>query len=150
MTFFDEDICEGITIFLALTFSFYIHLKQRDCKSLKVAIWEFFSYYTTLTNLLVCIWISTLIYSPLSILGKFASNANVSSAIAFYLFTVGVANYLILEFTKLSYANRISDLLIHPVTPAATAFYWLVYVDKDGLSYEFIPYWLICPLSYAL
>jgi hypothetical protein len=135
---------------LALTFSFYMHLKERDSNSIKITIWKFFSFYTTLTNLLVCIWIYTLLYSPLSILGKFAANANVSAAVAFYLLTVGVGNYLILEFTKLSLASRISDILIHGVTPVATTFYWLVYINKGNLSYEFIPYWLIYPLSYAL
>ena len=134
---------------IALTLSLIRETLKRGSDSVSFTIWKFFSYYTTLSNILVLIWFAALAFWPNHMIGKFALNANVASAIAFYIVTVGIANYLIYGWQKLSLFERLSDLFVHAVTPIISLFYWVVNVEKETLQYSFLGYWLIFPLSYA-
>ncbi|WP_395343016.1 Pr6Pr family membrane protein [Ningiella sp. W23] len=134
----------------ALTFSLFREILKRGSDSILLTVWKFFSYYTTLSNFLVLIWFAALAFLPSSEIGQFAQNANVAAAITFYILTVGIANYLIFGWPKLSVYERISDLSVHAVTPVITFVYWLVFSEKEALQYSLIGYWLIFPISYAL
>jgi hypothetical protein len=140
----------AISVTCGLIFNFFMLIKERGDDSVKKAAWKYFSYYTNLTNILVGIWIYALIFSPSSTLGILASNANVSAAITFYIFSVGIANYALTGLEPHTFANRIADLLVHAITPILTVIYWIELSDKTGLSFHLIPLWLIYLLSYAL
>ena len=45
--------------------------------------------------------------------------------------------------------ERISDLLVHAVTPVITLSYWIFFVEKTQPQYADLGYWLIFPLTYA-
>ncbi|MEA3381262.1 MAG: Pr6Pr family membrane protein [Pseudomonadota bacterium] len=138
-----------LTVACALTFSFVREIRKRGSDSFVVAVWKFFSFYTTLSNVLVLLWSAALAFVPSHATGTFAQNANVAAAITFYIVTVGIANYLIFGWPKLSFFERLSDLSVHAITPLATFLYWLFYSEKEQLQYALIGYWLIFPLSYA-
>ena len=63
-------------------------------------------FYATLSNLLVLLWSAALVFVPTHEIGAFAQNANVAAAITFYIVTVGIANYLIFGWLKLSFFER--------------------------------------------
>lgn len=138
-----------LTVACALTFSFVREIRKRGSDSFVIAVWKFFSFYTTLSNVLVLIWSAALVFVHSHPIGDFAQNANVAAAITFYIVTVGIANYLIFGWPKLSFFERMSDLSVHAITPLATFLYWLFYSEKEQLQYALIGYWLIFPLSYA-
>lgn len=137
------------TVIAGLSLNLFTDIKDRENDSVRISVWKFFSYYTNLTNILVCIWVLILVFAPSSPLGSMAKNANVSSAITFYILTVGVANYIVFGFRPLKPMNQIADLAVHAVTPIMTIVLWIGYMDKQALFYEYVPYWLIYPLSYA-
>jgi hypothetical protein len=53
-------------------------------------ITNFFSYFTILSNLLVAISLSSALFLPSGILGRFFTKISVQSAIAVYIFIVGL------------------------------------------------------------
>jgi hypothetical protein len=95
-----------LTVACALTFSLVREVRKRGSDSFAIAIWKFFSFYTTLSNLLVLLWSAALVFVPTHEIGAFAQNANVAAAITFYIVTVGIANYLIFGWLKLSFFER--------------------------------------------
>jgi len=133
----------------ALVISLVREIVKRGQDSIGVLLWKYFSYYTTLSNILVLIWFAALTFWPQFSVGQFAQNPNVATAITFYIVTVGIANYLIYGWLKLSLFERISDLLVHAVTPLLALFNWLFFVEKAQLQYSQLGYWLMFPLSYA-
>lgn len=135
---------------LALTLSLVREIAKRGEDSLAVTVWKFFSYYTTLSNVLVLLWSGVITFSSSQAVSTFALNANIAAAITFYIFTVGIANYLIYGWLKLSFFERIADLFVHAITPLATLTYWLLFSEKQQFEYSLVGYWLIFPLSYAL
>lgn len=138
-----------LTVACALTFSLIREIRKRGTDSVVVSVWKFFSFYTTLSNVLVLLWSAAFVFAPSHAIGAFAQNANVAAAVTFYIVTVGIANYLLFGWLTLSFFERVSDLLVHAITPIATFLYWLVYSEKEQLQYSLIWYWLIFPLCYA-
>lgn len=86
----------SIVLFLitavALTFSLIREMRKRGVDSVTVTVWKFFSYYTTLSNILVLIWSGIITFSTSYPISAFAQNANIAAAITFYIVTVGIAN----------------------------------------------------------
>ena len=137
------------TIIVGLSLGLFVEVKDRGNDSALIVVWRFFSYYTSTTNILVGIWALILAFTPSTELVSIATNANISSAITFYILTVGVANYLIFGVRPFKPLKQIADVTVHALTPIMTLVLWIGYVDKQTLSYEFVPYWLIYPLTYA-
>jgi hypothetical protein len=119
---------------LALIISLIREVRKRGHDSIGIVVWKYFSYYTTLSNLLVLIWFAALTFWPEQSVAQFANNPNVATAVTFYIVTVGIANYLIYGWLKLSLLERISDLLVHAVTPVVTFFYWFFFVEKRSFN----------------
>ena len=134
---------------LVLIISLIREIRKRGSDSIGVVVWKYFSYCTTLSNLLVLVWFVALTFGPEHSVTQFAKNPNVATEITFYIVTVGIANYLIYGWLKLSLFERISALLVHAVTPVITLSYWFFFVEKTQLQYSNLGYWLIFPLTYA-
>jgi hypothetical protein len=139
-----------LILFFALVASLVRETKNRGEDSILFAIWQYFSYYTVLTNILVFLWILNSVLWPSSDAAEFFNSSHVSTAITFYIVTVGGANYLIYGWQNLSFFDRIADTLVHAVTPVLTLIYWYFFSDKSTLSLSSIGYWLIYPVSYAV
>ena len=133
----------------ALTMSLIREISKRGNDNLILTVWKYLSYYTTLSNILVFVWFAALTLKEQLPFSEFADNPNIASAITFYIVTVGVANYLLFGWQELSLIERISDLLVHAITPIISLVYWMFFIDKEGLQHSFLAYWLIFPLAYA-
>lgn len=134
---------------VALILNFYVSIKDRGQDSVPLAAWKYFSYFTVLTNILLCVWSAALGFFPESYLGRISAEANVAAAVVFYIVSVGVGNYLMFGIPRLKPLNHIADAAVHAVTPLAAFALWVGYIDKEGLSYAYSPYWLVYPWLYA-
>jgi nitrate/nitrite-specific signal transduction histidine kinase len=89
----------AIVPWFALAAQFYLILQttnETGYSNLKT-ITNFFSYFTILSNLLIAIWLTSSLLSPSSRLGSFLSKIPVQSAIALYIFIVGLVYNLVLR-----------------------------------------------------
>ncbi len=144
------DLLLFITVCCAMIASCFVEVKNRGSNSVAYSLWKFLSYYTVLSNLLVLLWSASILFAAQNRLGEFALNANVSAAVTFYIFTVGVANYLLFGWQNLPWLERISDLLVHAVTPILTFLFWVFFANKSDLIFSYLGYWLVFPISYAV
>lgn len=135
--------------FLGLVLSFVTEYTKRGDDSVLVTMWKYMSFYTTLSNMLVSVWFACIVFWPNAALTSFLNESNVATAVTFYITTVGIANYLIYGWLSLPLVNRLSDLIVHAVTPLITLIYWLVVIDKESLQYTLLGYWFVFPLGYA-
>lgn len=108
---------------------------------------QYFGFFTLLGNILVaCAFASPLLPGR----RRFFARPGVRTAIAVYILVIEVIFYLLLR--KLYHPTGLGwtvNLLLHYVMPPLYLLDWLVFVDKSGLRYRQIPYWLIFPLAYA-
>lgn len=118
------------------------------------ATWRFLSFFTILTNLLVAVSISWILIKPLSAIGLFFNRISVTTAIALYIFIVGIVYNLLLRQTWQPEGwQKLADELLHVVIPLLYLGYWLLFMPKARLKWSYSLTWLIYPglyLGYAL
>jgi len=114
-------------------------------------ITNFFSYFTILSNILVAVCLSSAFLDPVSRLGSFFSKISVQSAIALYIFIVGLVYNLVLRgIVILTGIDRVADNLLHVVVPVLFVLYWLIFAPKKTLQWKNILPWLIFPGLYLV
>jgi len=110
------------------------------------AVFNFFSYFTILTNILV----AAVLTVPL--LGSDAArlaSASVRSATAVYIAIVGSVYVLVLQdLWNPQGWQALADVLLHKVVPVLYIAYWCAFVQKTSLGWRDIPRWQIYPLLY--
>ena len=149
-----QKIVEAITAICAwagLTLQLYILLSNVPENGLTYlqAIARFFGYYTILTNLLVAINLSCLLFLPGSRAGKFFASYSVHTAIMLNILLVGLGYNLLLRNTwNPEGLQRIVDELLHVVVPAFYLFYWLFIRTKERIQWRSLITWLAYPLLY--
>ena len=83
-----------------------------------------FSYFTVLTNLLIAISISAILFLPQKSIGLFCKKPSVQTAIALYIFIVAlVYNTGLRSILTLHGWNLFTDRLLHVVVPLQYIFY---------------------------
>ncbi len=141
----------ALIAWLALIAQFYLILQstaQTGFSTVKTII-NFFSYFTILSNGLVAVCLTTSLLSTSSGLGAFFSKATVQSAIAVYIFIVGLVYNLVLRgIVTLTGLDWVVDNLLHVVVPVLFVFYWFIYITKGALQWKNIIPWLFFPVFY--
>lgn len=131
----------------ALIAQFYIHINSGIADTDELVI-RFFSFFTILTNLIVAICCSVLLFKPVT---GFFSKHKTLTAITVYILVVGlIYNFILRSLWKPEGLQKIVDELLHTVIPAMFLFYWLIFVEKNKLSWNIILPWLIYPLVYLI
>jgi len=112
---------------------------------------KFFSYFTILTNLLVALYFSAIVFATDAAIGKFFRKYACSTAIAVYILVVGIIYNVSLRsiWTFTGWA-KLSNELLHTVTPAYFLIYWFFITEKEKLFFSTIFYWMIYPLFYLI
>lgn len=112
---------------------------------------KFFSYFTILTNLLVALYFSAIVFASNSDFSKFFRKHSSSTAIAVYILVVGIIYNLSLRsiWTFTGWA-RLSNELLHTVTPIYFLLYWLFIKEREKLIFRVVIYWMIFPLLYLI
>ncbi len=116
--------------------------------ALKTVI-NFFSYFTILSNLLVAVSLTSSLVLPGSALGSFFSAPIVTSAIAVYIFIVGLVYNLVLRnIWEPTGWQLVADNLLHVIIPLLYVLYWIFFIPKQTLHWKNILPWLIFPALY--
>jgi hypothetical protein len=123
-------------------------------KSIGSGIEIFFSYFTVLTNLLICISLTLALTGPSSTAGKWFSRPNVVAGIATSIAFVGLSYHFLLRNTwNPRGAQLLADVLLHYVVPALYVLYWWFESSKAALRWTHPLLWSAYPtgyLAYAL
>ncbi len=143
----------ALIAWFALIGQFYLILQSTEVtgySKLKLTA-NFFSYFTILSNLLVAVCLTTSLFSPSSGIGSFFSKVTVQSAIAVYIFIVGLVYNLVLRgIISLSGFAWVVDNLLHVVVPLLFVLYWFIFTPKKVLQWKNILPWLIFPAVYLI
>ncbi|MEO6612889.1 MAG: Pr6Pr family membrane protein [Chitinophagaceae bacterium] len=143
----------ALVAWVGIILQFYLILQttvETGYSSVKLTI-NFFSYFTILSNLLIAVCLSAVLLSPRSRIGRFFSKIPVQSAIAVYIFIVGLVYNLVLRgIVILNGLNWIVDNILHVLVPVLYVLYWFIFTPKKSLHWKNILPWLIFPGLYLV
>lgn len=138
-------ICGAILAFLAwfsVIFQFYLA---------KESYYNVISYFTILCNLSIALNVTFSTFFPNTKLGFFCSNISVQTAIALYIFIVGLVYNTVLRgiWTPTGW-QLIVDNLLHVILPVLFTLYWFFFAEKAKLNWKDGIYWIFFPLFYLV
>ena len=143
----------AITAWFALILQLYLMLVKAPSIGISAinTIINFLSFFTILSNLLVAISLSFSLLSPSSGFGKFFSSVNTQSAIALYIFVVGIVYNLVLrDLWAPTGWQLVADNLLHVIVPLLYVLFWGSFNPKRKLQWKNILPWLIFPAIYLI
>jgi len=131
-----------------------LQLATQNGKSLGGGLELFLSYFTVLTNLLICASLTFSLTSPSSVLGKWSSRPDIVAGIATSISFVGFSYHFLLRNTwNPQGARLLADVLLHYVVPALYVLYWWLESSAVTLRWTRPLIWSVYPtmyLAYAL
>lgn len=134
----------------ALIVQFYLIILNR-ATSIGETIIRYFSFFTILTNLLVALCFTFLLWKSKSRAGLFFSKPKTLTAITVYILIVGLVYNTILRFLwEPKGLQLIVDEILHTIIPVLSVFFWYKYVNPKQLKWKDAFPWLIYPLIYLL
>lgn len=111
---------------------------------------DYFSYFTLDTNVLVAVAMGCSALAPESVAGKFFSKPGVRAAITLYILLVGLVYHFMLREIWTPYGwEKVTNFILHYVTPVLMLCNWLLISRKEGLRLLQIPGWMLFPAGYA-
>ena len=143
----------ALITWFALIAQFYILVATTPGNGMTtlVAVGRFFIFFTVLTNLLVAITLTILLLVKQSTAGRFFSRPAVITAIALYIFIVGlVYNILLRSVWHPQGLQKLVDELLHVVVPLLFIMYWVLFAPKHNLHWTHTFQWLIFPAVYLV
>lgn len=115
------------------------------------AVGRFFIFFTILTDLLVTICATALTLQGPMTSGNSFSNASTLTAVAVYIFIVGLVYNLILrQLWQPTGMQQLADELLHVALPILFVVYWIFFVTKGSLRWKHLFAWLVFPLLYLI
>lgn len=142
----------AIFVWIVLIVQFCLQLtNQAVDASTSERIIRFFSYFTTLTNMIVALTWTAVAFFPRNRFGKFFSNTSVQTAVAVYIAIVGLIYSLFLRGVWNPRGwQKFADHSLHDASPIAFLIFWLIFVPKTGLNWADPVKWLIYPFAYMV
>ena len=143
----------AIVAWLALILQLYISIKNTETNGLTplVATWNFFSYFTVLTNSMIALCLSFILLRPSSSPGRFFSKPTTIAAITLYIFIVGLTYNIILRFIwEPTGLQKWVDEALHVAVPVLFLLFWLLFVPKGTLKWSHPFRWLLYPAIYLV
>lgn len=143
----------AIVAWLALILQLYIMLRNAETNGLTPlkATWNFLSYFTILTNLLIAVCLSFILIKPASSAGRFFSKPPTLGAVTLYIFIVGLTyNVILRSIWAPTGLQKWVDEALHVVVPLLFVVFWLVFVPKGSLKWVHPFRWLIYPAVYLV
>jgi hypothetical protein len=141
----------AIIVWFGLILQFYISTEKyvAEGRSFFGAIIQIISYFTIETNLLIAIALTAILLAPRSSWGKFFSRISVLAAINVYILIVGIVYASVLKgIWKLEGLFKLTDTLLHTISPVLFVLFWLFFVPKGHIKWNQIFLWAIFPLAY--
>ena len=141
----------GILGWIALLLQFPLHLQGSLAmgNSVGIALLNFFSYFTILSNILVALALTVPFLFTNSKSGRFLSNSHVVSGIAVCITVVGIVyNGILRHIWNPQGLQLIVDNLLHTVLPLLFVFYWYLIVPSKTWSWRALCAGAFFPLGY--
>lgn len=133
---------------LAVLAQLYLILVNR-VESLPVTLLSFISYFTILTNILICLAFTNIALTSQDNYKSFISSPSTLAAITVNIMIVAIVyNAVLRPVWNPQGLQRVVDELLHVLIPVLTLAYWLKFVPKAGLKWSAAFSWLIYPLVY--
>jgi hypothetical protein len=111
---------------------------------------RFFSYFTILTNLLVALYFTAMLFQN-SWLYRFFSRAGHFTALVVYISLVSIIYQIFLRpIWNPEGVQIIVDELLHTLIPIFVVLYWFLFADKKTLEWKQIPNWFLYLACYAI
>jgi hypothetical protein len=134
----------------AASLQFYLLILNRKA-SIPETIIRYFSFFTILTNILVAVTLTFILFKSKSRLGKFFEKPATLTAVTVYIVIVGaVYNLILRQLWAPTGLQKLVDELLHSAVPIYFVVFWLMFVLKEDLKWKDTFSWLIYPLIYLL
>jgi hypothetical protein len=128
-----------------------LQLASQNGKSFAGGLEVFFSYFTVLTNLLICVSLTLSLAAPSSALGRWSSRPSTVAGIATSILFVGLSYHFLLRHVwNPQGARLIADVLLHYVVPALYVTYWWFAASKAELGWMNPVTWSLYPTLYLV
>ncbi len=138
----------AIAGWFALIAQFYININSKVASAPEIII-RYFSYFTILTNLIVALCCTNLLFR--SNVSTFLAKPKTLTAITVYIVLVGIIYNVILRFLwNPQGLQRLVDELLHSVIPVLFLLFWLIFVPKGTLQWRNVFSWMIFALVYII
>ncbi len=137
----------------ALALQLYITIQSRIANDVSITggVFNFLSYFTILTNMLIAFGLTVCLVKPRSGIGNFFSAPSTQSGMVVYIVVVGIVyNMVLKDLWNPKGLQLIADIILHYAIPIAYVLYWLGFVKKGSLNWTHPFKWLIYPLFYLL
>lgn len=129
----------------------FILMAEQNITPLPETIIRYFSFFTILTNLLVAVYMTSLVLTPSSAWGRFFMRPSVGIATTVYIVAVGVIyNAILRALWKPVGMQRVVDELLHTIIPILFLVFWALFLARKELKWNAFFLWLIYPLVYCL
>jgi hypothetical protein len=136
---------------LALQLYLIVGVTVADGGSALIAVVNYLSFFTILTNLLVALTLTFALWGGSSKAGVFFRSPGVQSAMAAYIAIVGILYSLLLRHVwNPQGLQKLADLLLHDAVPLLFVLFWFLFVPKQALRWGDPVRWLIYPLAYLV
>lgn len=134
----------------ALGVQLYLIILRRQAP-IPETITRYFSFFTILTNLLVAIVSTILVFKPKSKPGVYFSSSSRLTATTLYILIVGLIYNVILRFLWAPEGlQKLADELLHTIIPSFFLFFWLFVVPRAEIKITVALKWLLYPLLYLI
>lgn len=129
----------------------FILLINAQTAPLSELVIKYFSYFTLLSNILVAVSSTAMLFFPDQNIGKWCSKPQVSTALAVYIIVVGlVYNIVLRSLWSPQGLQKTVDELLHTVLPVLFVLYWFYFISKSSLQYNQFWSMLLFPLAYTV
>lgn len=142
-----------LMLWFALVLQFIIStgMYRSEGRSFFGALIQILSFYTIQTNLLIAIALTAILFAPGSRWGSFFRRTSVLTAIAVYILIVGLVYATVLKgIWQLHGLFKLTDVLLHEVSPVSFLLLWVLFVPKEKLKWSLLLSWAIFPLLYLV
>jgi hypothetical protein len=114
-------------------------------------IFNYVSFFTILSNILVATTLTSVALAPDSAFGRFLARPAVASTTALYITVTGLVYYFLLAaLYDLEGWTKHFDHILHYVVPPAYVLFWAIWIPKGTLSLRNVPAMLLPPLLYGV
>ncbi|MEO6452991.1 MAG: Pr6Pr family membrane protein [Ginsengibacter sp.] len=138
----------AIIVWFAVFTQYYLMIENRVVSISETTI-RFFSFFTILTNSIVAIYFTIVIFKIKNGFAAIIDKPGTLTAITVYITIVGLVYQVVLRHLwHPAGLQMIIDELLHTLIPIMVIIYWYLYENKLSVTYAQIPKWLVYPLTY--
>ena len=134
---------------LALPTQFYLLINTGQFTWAEAVV-RFFSFFTILTNFMVALCATILLFGKSSTAYEFVHKKTTLTAVTVYILIVGIVyNIMLRPLHQLQGLHSIITEIFHSVVPLLFLLYWLLFLPQERIPWKNIIMWQVYPLLYV-